>query len=74
MREFYSVKTFAEATGMKERTVRQRCKEMRPFVGKGKRWPATALIYDGKSYYVQAKAFCEFMAERKELLCGKESC
>lgn len=67
MTEMLTTKQTAEYFSLSKGTVLSRVKEMQNHVGQGKRYPASALIVDGRITRIDKNAFADFLNTRSKL-------
>ena len=56
--------------GISKQTILARVKEMKNYIGEGKKYPSSALITDGHITRLDREAFADFLNCRKRLLRG----
>ena len=68
-RTHFTAGEYAAKTGISVATVRKRIAEMREFVGPGKRYPDSCVLYDGgRMIRVEEEALANFINNRKMLM------
>lgn len=67
MSKMLTTKQLVNYFGISQQTVLNRVKEMKNYVGEGKRYPSSALISDGHITRVDKEAFADFLNARRQL-------
>ena len=67
MSKMLTTRQLANYFAISQQTVLNRVKEMKNYIGEGKRYPSSALISDGHITRVDKEAFADYLNARRQL-------